>query len=259
MSVQPHRNYAFGLMVVLLLLAGLVGGVVTVLGAPQESAAGFSRVIEGSDSVTGATAASGLFSAVSIPRVLEAVWLSLETGVVEEVLFRGVVLWGLVAWWGRKGERCAVVVSALLFGMLHLIPEGPLVPVSSWEAAGGLAGEEAAGLVLGAQGALKVVQATLFGLLMGRLTVTSPWFAAAGWARARCLAMPVALHVAFDFLYCGIPLLSGIMLPDTYLTGSPGDLVVLLVTIPLLAGAYLLRLRFSWCRAALRRAAGGSC
>lgn len=211
-------------MVALLLLAGLVGGGGTVLGTLPERS-------------------GGLHSSFSFPGLLEAVWLSVETGVVEEVLFRGVILWGLAAWWGRKGERRAVVVSALLFGLLHLAPEGPLVPASSWEAAGGLAGEGAAGLVLAAQGTLKVVQATLFGLLMGRLTVTSPWFASAGWARARCLAMPIALHVAFDFFYCGIPLLSGIMLPDTYLTGSSGDLVVLLVTIPLLVGALALKPR----------------
>ena len=227
-------------MVALLLLAGLVGGVGTVLGTLPERS-------------------GGLLSSFSFPGLLEAVWLSVETGVVEEVLFRGVILWGLVAWWGRKGERRAVVVSALLFGVLHLAPEGPLVPDSSWDAASDLAGEGAAGMVLAAQGILKVAQATLFGLLMGRLTVGSPWFAAAGWARARCLAMPIALHVAFDFLYGGIPLLSGITLPGTYLTGSPGDVVVLLVTIPLLVGAYLLCLRFSWCRAVRQRAAGGSC
>lgn len=242
--MQPHRNYALGLMVALLLLAGLVGGVGTVLGTPPEGAPGVSGAVGRSDGVAGAAAAArGLFGAVSFPRVLEAIWLSLETGVVEEVLFRGVILWGLAAWWGREGERRAVVVSALLFGLLHLAPEGSLVPASSWEAAASLAGEGFAGAVLAAQGVLKVTQATLFGLLMGRLTVTSPWFVAMGWTRARCLAMPIALHVAFDFLYCGIPLLSGIMLPDTYLTGSPGDLVVLLATIPLLVGALVLKPR----------------
>lgn len=242
--MRPHRNCAFGLMVILLLLAGLVGGVGTVLGTPPEGVTGVFGAVGRSDGVAGAAAAArGLFSAVSFPRVLEAIWLSLETGVVEEVLFRGVVLWGLVAWWGRKGERRAVVASALLFGVLHLAPDGPLVPASSWESAIGLAGEGAATFVLAAQGTLKVVQAALFGLLMGRLTIGSPWFVATGWTRARCLLTPIALHVVFDFLYCGIPLLSGIMLPGTYLTGSPGDLVVLLVTIPLLVGALALKPR----------------
>lgn len=212
---------------VLVLLAGLIGGVGTVAaaGAPWEF------TLEG---------------------LGKALTVALETSVVEEVLFRGVVLWGLISWWGPGRTKQAVVVSALLFGVLHLAPDGPLVSDKAWSAA------QASGvpwLILTIQAVLKVTQATLFGILMAQMVVRSPWFQSVGWLRARSLASPLVLHFAFDVLYLGVPLWAGLMLPDSYLTGSVPDLAVVAVTALLLAAA----LRFSCRQEMCRGQAGGSC
>lgn len=198
--------------VVLVLLAGLVGGVGTMLSA-------------------------GVLWSVSPEGIGNAMAVALETSVVEEVLFRGVVLWGLIAWWGRgrtkqAATKHAVIASAVLFGVLHLAPDGPLVSEGAWAAA------EATGapwLILAGQAVLKVVQATLFGVIMARFVVRSPWFQAAGWQRARSLLAPLVIHFAFDMLYLGIPLCAGLSLPDSYLTGSVGDMDTLALTTLLLA------------------------
>lgn len=185
----------------LVLLAGLIGGL-------------------------GAVAAAGLFPGALFSQLPQAflpvLWDAVETSVVEEVLFRGVLLWGLVSWYGRSHIRRAVVATALVFGVLHLAPFDAfqLAPV----------------LVI--QALLKVAQAALFGLLMGWLVVRSPWFSASGWQRARCLAVPIAIHFAFDLLYLGIPLLSGLPTPETYLTGSLSDTILLLITTLLLVAAF---------------------
>lgn len=212
---------------VLVLLAGLVGGVGTV-------------------------AAAGAPWDFTLEGLGKALTVALETSVVEEVLFRGVVLWGLISWWGPGRTKQAVVASALLFGVLHLAPDGPLVSDKAWSAA------QAIGipwLILAIQAVLKVTQASLFGVLMAQLVVHSPWFQTAGWMRVRSLAAPLGLHFAFDVLYLGIPLCAGLALPDSYLTGSVADLAVVAVTALILAAA----LRFSCRQEMCRGQAGGSC
>ena len=197
---------------VLVLLAGLVGGVGTMVSA-------------------------GVLWSASPEGIGNAMAVALETSVVEEVLFRGVVLWGLIAWWGRgltkqAVTKHAVIASAVLFGVLHLAPDGPLVSEGAWAAA------EATGapwLILAGQAVLKAVQATLFGVIMARFVVRSPWFQEAGWQRARSLLVPLVIHFAFDMLYLGIPLCAGLSLPDSYLTGSVGDMTTLALTTLLLA------------------------
>lgn len=203
--------------VVLVLLAGLVGGAGTMVSA-------------------------GVLWSASPEGIGNAMAVALETSVVEEVLFRGVVLWGLIAWWGRgltkqavtkqAVTKQAVIASAVLFGVLHLVPDGPLVSESAWTAA------QATGvpwLILAGQAVLKVVQATLFGVIMARFVVQSPWFQEAGWPRARSLLAPLVIHFTFDMLYLGIPLCAGLSLPDSYLTGSVGDMATLALTAFLLA------------------------
>lgn len=200
------------MLVVLVLLAGLVGGVGTMVSA-------------------------GVLWSASLEGVGNAMAVALETSVVEEVLFRGVVLWGLIAWWGRghtkqAATKHAVIASAVLFGVLHLAPDGPLVSEGAWAAA---EATDAPWLILAGQAVLKVVQATLFGVIMARFVVRSPWFQEAGWQRARSLLVPLVIHFAFDMLYLGIPLCAGLSLPDSYLTGSVGDMATLALTAFLLA------------------------
>lgn len=212
MTAAPHCNRIAAAPVVLVLLAGLVGGVGTMVSA-------------------------GVLWSASPEGIGNAMAVALETSVVEEVLFRGVVLWGLIAWWGRgltkqAVTKHAVIASAVLFGVLHLAPDGPLVSEGAWAAA------EATGapwLILAGQAVLKAVQATLFGVIMARFVVRSPWFQEAGWQRARSLLVPLVIHFAFDMLYLGIPLCAGLSLPDSYLTGSVGDMTTLALTTLLLA------------------------
>ena len=59
----------------------------------------------------------------SIETSRSIIWRQLVVGVVEEVLFRGVILYALVRVWGGtwRGLSGAVLLSAFLFGILHLL------------------------------------------------------------------------------------------------------------------------------------------
>jgi len=50
-------------------------------------------------------------------------WRQIMVGIVEEILFRGFVLYSLVRVWGKtkRGMTAAVLVSAFLFGIMHLL------------------------------------------------------------------------------------------------------------------------------------------
>ena len=80
------------------------------------------------------------------------------------------------------------------------------------------------------QGVLKVTQSTLFGAVMALLVVRSPYGSRPFPQRALSLMAPVIVHGLFD-------LLTGGVLPSTYLTGNPADLVPLVITTVLLAWA----------------------
>lgn len=195
-------------------------------------------------------------------RVGELLATAWEAALVEEVLFRGVLLWACLAWarrWNKrhlKGAasagseagfliaadptRVAIVVSSLAFGLLHLLPAGPLIAPGASLA------------VVVAQAILKVAQAALFGVVMALLVVRSPY----AWAdlplRLLALVAPVIIHGFFDLLFLGPLLLTGGVLPSTYLTGNVADLLPLAVTTILLAGA--VKLSFGvWSPAEKRR------
>lgn len=152
----------FGPVLVLVLLAGVVGGL-------------------------GQWWADGGSQAVQLARcgaLLAEAW---EAAVVEEVLFRGVLLWACLSWARRRNEAYprraprahrhrfaglravvdpvgfAVMASSLIFGLAHLFPEGSLM------APGADIG------VAAIQGVLKVTQSTLFGAVMALLVVRSPY------------------------------------------------------------------------------------
>jgi membrane protease YdiL (CAAX protease family) len=103
-----------------------------------------------------------------VPRPIESIWnavaLSLQSGVVEEVLLRLIVLRLL---WRGFGPWPALALSALLFGLLHLAN-----PNASWFAAVAIAVE--AGIMLAA-----------FYILTGRLWVSigvhAGWNFTQGW------------------------------------------------------------------------------
>ena len=214
----------FGPVLVLVLLAGVVGGL-------------------------GQWWADGGSQAVQLARcgaLLAEAW---EAAVVEEVLFRGVLLWACLSWARRRNEAYprraprahrhrfaglravvdpvgfAVMASSLIFGLAHLFPEGSLM------APGADIG------VAAIQGVFKVTQATLFGAVMALLVVRSPYGSRPFPQRALSLMAPVIVHGLFDLLFWGPLLLTGGVLPSTYLTGNPADLVPLVITTVLLAWA----------------------
>lgn len=214
----------FGPVLVLVLLAGVVGGF-------------------------GQWWADGGSQAVQLARcgaLLAEAW---EAAVVEEVLFRGVLLWACLSWARRRNEAYprraprahrhrfaglravvdpvgfAVMASSLIFGLAHLFPEGSLM------APGADIG------VAAIQGFLKVTQSTLFGAVMALLVVRSPYGSRPFPQRALSLMAPVIVHGLFDLLFWGPLLLTGGVLPSTYLTGNPADLVPLVITTVLLAWA----------------------
>lgn len=214
----------FGPVLVLVLLAGVVGGL-------------------------GQWWADGGSQAVQLARcgaLLAEAW---EAAVVEEVLFRGVLLWACLSWARRRNEAYprraprahrhrfaglravvdpvgfAVMASSLIFGLAHLFPEGSLM------APGADIG------VAAIQGVLKVTQSTLFGAVMAQLVVRSPYGSRPFPQRALSLMAPVIVHGLFDLLFWGPLLLTGGVLPSTYLTGNPADLVPLVITTVLLAWA----------------------
>ena len=214
----------FGPVLVLVLLAGVVGGL-------------------------GQWWADGGSQAVQLARcdaLLAEAW---EAAVVEEVLFRGVLLWACLSWVRRRNEAYprraprahrhrfaglravvdpagfAVMASSLIFGLAHLFPEGSLM------APGADIG------VAAIQGFLKVTQSTLFGAVMALLVVRSPYGSRPLPQRALSLVAPVIVHGLFDLLFWGPLLLTGGVLPSTYLTGNAVDLVPLVITTVLLAWA----------------------
>ena len=214
----------FGPVLVLVLLAGVVGGL-------------------------GQWWADGGSQAVQLARcgaLLAEAW---EAAVVEEVLFRGVLLWACLSWARRRNEAYprraprahrhrfaglravvdpvgfAVMASSLIFGLAHLFPEGSLM------APGADIG------VAAIQGVLKVTQSTLVGAVMALLVVRSPYGSRPFPQRALSLMAPVIVHGLFDLLFWGPLLLTGGVLPSTYLTGNPADLVPLVITTVLLAWA----------------------
>lgn len=214
----------FGPALVLVLLAGVVGGL------DQWWADGGSQAVQ--------LARCGA--------LLAEAW---EAAVVEEVLFRGVLLWACLSWARRRNEAYprraprahrhrfaglravvdpvgfAVMASSLIFGLAHLFPEGSLM------APGADIG------VAAIQGFLKVTQSTLFGAVMALLVVRSPYGLRPFPQRALSLMAPVIVHGLFDLLFWGPLLLTGGVLPSTYLTGNPADLVPLVITTVLLAWA----------------------
>ena len=212
----------FGPALVLVLLAGVVGGL-------------------------GQWWADGGSQAVQLTRcgaLLAEAW---EAAAAEEVLFRGVLLWACLSWARRRNEAYprrasrahrfaglravvdpvgfAVMTSSLIFGLAHLFPEGSLM------APGADIG------VAAIQGVLKVAQATLFGAVMALLVIRSPYGSRPLPQRALSLVAPVIAHGLFDLLFWGPLLLTGGVLPSTYLTGNAADLVPLVITTVLLAWA----------------------
>lgn len=220
MKRSPHKRDKVAAC--LALLAGAAGGVGALVTLAQSSAAPLVFSWEG---------------------VLGACAIAIEAAAVEELLFRGLLLWALLSLGVRL--RCrrplafAVIASAMIFGVLHLLPSAGATPVAL-----------SAAVVV--QALLKVTEGVLFGTLMGTFAVLSRWFPheftrPTSWTDnpsiVLSLAVPVLVHFAFDVLYFAPAMAVGAPMPATYLTGNVPDMLALAVSDGLLAAALLCVLR----------------
>ena len=153
----------------------------------------------------------------------------LITAIVEEVAFRG-VLTSLFArrFSGPSGLLHAALASSVTFALLHVASD--LLA-------------NAGDPVLVLQALLKTAQTGLFGFCMACLFLKARLW---GRALAGALTFPILIHFAFDLAYFGPGYLSTGAFPDTYLTGSCGDLAVLALTAALLLPLSIYGARSLW-------------
>lgn len=168
------------------------------------------------------------FSLELLPsRLLLLILLCLLTGLFEEGLFRGLAVPLAFERSQREIEKptsaaagspfvSAAIFSSLLFALLHVTGFGAAV-------ASDAASSSASGLppiaVVGAQAVLKMLQTGLFGFCMAVLFI-----------RTRSIWLPAVTHAVFDLFYLGPLLVASGQVPATYLTGSYGDIAVLVLT-----------------------------
>ncbi len=135
-------------------------------------------------------------------RVGELVITCALAAVVEELLFRGLLLGWIARLGRRRGWRApvlaAVALSSVAFALLHGLP----APGMPWPE----------GALAWASIALKVAQALLFAIAMAGLRLESGG-----------LGAPIAVHGAFDLLYFGPGVLVTGAFPLTYICASPAE------------------------------------
>lgn len=232
-----QRRNAVRFAAIALLLTGLVGGAMTLL----------TWYFSNSCNGTGLVSAALSSAADLMENLLLLLGICLLTGVYEEAFMR---VLGIEAFEGAMGEggaaprraaceqtagksvdvssdvehgvarpsialdtaaKRAILASAALFALLHV----------------GVPDISAGQLVL-MQAALKLLQALLFGVILGVL-----------YAQTRRLWPCALIHVGFDVLYLGpYVLLTGTM-PETYASGAASDTVLLAVTVLMLVGVVL--------------------
>lgn len=162
------------------------------LGLPDGASAAGSASAPSADAEAGALAG----------RVAELVITCALAAVVEELLFRGLLLGWIARLGRRRGWRAPVLAAAVLssaaFALLHGLP----APGMPWPADG----------LAWASIALKVSQALLFAIAMAGLRLESGG-----------LGAPIAVHGAFDLLYFGPGVLAMGAFPLTYICASPAE------------------------------------
>ncbi len=155
-----------------------------------------------------------------LSRCVMLVVLVALTGVFEELLFRGIMFRGLLSAFSANARPhpllLAAAVSAAVFGMMHVSGSAVAMPLSS--------ASQAEASIMAAQSICKMMEATLFGLVMASLFV-----------RTRNIWIAAAAHAGFNLLSTGPAFLASGTIPSTYATGNPADLAVLVVGVVLLA------------------------
>ena len=175
---------------------------------------GFAGVLPESSSLAGSPAA---FRDDLLERTLLIVGDSAVTAVVEELVFRGLLLYGLV-WAFRAIDRSApsasavfraAVLQAVAFALAHVLG----LDISL----------EASSPVAALQFFAKFAQAFLFAVCMAYLLL-----------KTANLIFPILVHFAFNSVYFAPTVLMSGSFPETYLTGSLFDLSIVLISAVIL-------------------------
>lgn len=150
---------------------------------------------------------AGDAAADACPRWLYLVGTCVLVAVVEELVFRGLLLRA-----ARRvcGPKATIVVTATVFAALHGLPIG-------------IEGDPAAELVA-ASLALKFLEALAFGIVLAALLF-----------RGGTLPLVIALHAVFDIIYFAGPVLIGGDFPATYVVTTPAGFASLAAATLILA------------------------
>lgn len=161
-------------------------------------------------------AGSAVAGADACPRWLYLVGTCVLVAVVEELVFRGLLLRAV-----RRacGPKTTIVVTAAVFAALHGLPIG-------------IEGDPAAELVA-ASLALKFLEAFAFGIVLAAMLF-----------RGGTLPLVIALHAAFDIIYFAGPVLVGGDFPATYVVTTPAGFAPLAAATLILAIPAIRALRF---------------
>lgn len=143
--------------------------------------------------------------------------MSILTAVVEELVFRGVLLRAFLK---RLSAHKAILATSAVFALLHMLPIG-----MSAEAPGGMALAVLSLLLKGAQ-------AFAFGAIMAAIVL-----------RDGNLPIVMALHAFFDALYFAVPVLATAAFPDTYIAVAPEQLLPVVLSALVLLPVAILALR----------------
>lgn len=163
-----------------------------------------------------ATSTAGALGVDACPRWLYLVGTCVLVAVVEELVFRGLLLRAV-----RRacGPKTTIVVTAAVFASLHGLPIG-------------IEGDPAAELVA-ASLALKFLEALAFGIVLAAMLF-----------RGGTLPLVIALHAVFDIIYFAGPVLVGGDFPVTYVATTPASFASLAAATLILAIPAVRALRF---------------
>lgn len=176
--------------------------------------------VAGAGGATGAAdalgAGAGGAGADSCPRWLYLVGTCVLVAVVEELVFRSLLLRAV-----RRvcGPKATIVATAVVFAALHGLPIG-------------IEGDPAAELVA-ASLTLKFLEALAFGIVLAAMLF-----------RGGTLPLVIALHAVFDIIYFAGPVLIGSDFPATYAATTPAGFASLAAATLILAIPAACALRF---------------
>lgn len=155
------------------------------------------------------------FSAEGIRQLPYTSLLMLLIGINEELIFRGLLLGGLLLWFGKKknGVLLAAVISSIVFGVIHVMFGIDLTNLS----------EVSTGL-------MKTLETSMFGLVWCYCVL-----------KYKDLIGAITSHAFFDWLIVVGSLLSGSEMSTDYVTDDPKQAVIKCVFFGIIALLYLPR------------------